>query len=58
MSLVLWSYGQEMRPYDLEMQAKHAENKGYDPTYRVNYFENIIIRATYTTNINNLQFLD
>ncbi|WP_157962257.1 DUF4421 family protein [Winogradskyella aurantiaca] len=58
MFVVLWSYSQEMRPYDLEMQAKHAEKKGYDPTYRVNYFENIIIRATYTNNLNNLQFLD
>lgn len=56
LAIINCAYAQEMRPYDLEMQAKHAEIKGYDPDYRVNYFENIIIRTTYTSNLNNLQF--
>jgi hypothetical protein len=50
--------GQPIREYDNEMQKKHAEKKGYDPTYRINYFENIIIRSTYSTNQYNLQFID
>lgn len=50
--------GQSIREYDLEMQKKHALQKGYDPTYRVNYFENIIIRSTFSANQNNLQFVN
>jgi hypothetical protein len=49
---------QEIRDYDLEMQAKHAEEKGYDPGYRVNYFENIILRSTFSANQFNLQYLN
>jgi hypothetical protein len=49
---------QAIREYDLEMQEKHAEQKGYDPNYRVNYFENIIIRSTFSANQNNLQFVN
>jgi hypothetical protein len=52
------AYSQDIRPYDLEMQAKHAEEKGYDPSYRVNYFENIILRSTFSSNIYNLQFVN
>lgn len=47
---------QAIRPYDLEMQAKHAETKGYDPTYRVNYFENIILKSFITSDVANFQF--
>lgn len=54
--ILQFAHSQKIRPYDLEMQAKHAEDKGYDPTYRVNYFENIIIRSTFSSNIYNLQF--
>jgi len=49
---------QPIREYDLKMQAKHAERKGYDPSYRVNYFENIIIRSTFSANLFNLQYID
>jgi hypothetical protein len=52
------SFGQVIRPYDLEMQAKHAELKGYDPSYRINYFENIIIRSEFTSDVVNLQFIN
>lgn len=51
-------YAQAIREYDLEMQAKHAERKGYDPSYRVNYFENIIIRSTFSANQYNLQYIN
>ena len=47
---------QNMRPYDEEMQRKHAELKGYDPNYRVNYFENIILRTMITTNLSRLEY--
>lgn len=47
---------QDIRPYDLEIQAKHAENKGYDPSYRVNYFENIIIRTFINSDVANFQY--
>ena len=50
------SYAQEMREYDLEMQTKHAELKGYDPTYRVNYFENIILKTFFKSNASNFQY--
>jgi hypothetical protein len=49
---------QEIREYDLEMQAKHAAKKGYDTSYRVNYFENIIIRSTFSSNQYNLQYIN
>lgn len=46
---------QEIRPYDLEKQAEHARLKDYDSTYRVNYFENIIIKVFSKTNTNRFQ---
>ncbi len=49
-------HGQPIRTYDLEMQAQHAEVIGYDPSYRVNYFENIIIKTEFTSDVANLQF--
>lgn len=55
----LWFYhlkGQPMRDYDKEMQEKHAKIKGYDPQYRVNYFENIILKSFITSNESNFQF--
>ena len=33
-----------------------AELKGYDPSYRVNYFENIILRSFFKSNASNFQF--
>jgi hypothetical protein len=42
----------------LEVQAQHAEDKGYDPTYRVNYFENIIIKTEFTSDVVNVQFTE
>lgn len=39
---------QNIRDYDIEMQQQHAEAKGYDPAYRVNCFENIILKTNYT----------
>jgi hypothetical protein len=53
---ILYSFSQNIKPYDLEMQAKHAEIKGYDPSFRVNYFENIIIKTEITSNVANLHF--
>jgi hypothetical protein len=47
---------QEIRDYDLEMQANHARTKGYDPEYRVNYFENIILRTALNSTVGRLQF--
>ena len=49
-------FAQQIRDYDLEMQAKHAALKGYDPNYRVNYFENIILRSFFKSNASNFQF--
>ncbi len=51
--MVLWSYSQEMRPYDLEMQAKHAEKKVMIPptasiTLRTSLLE-LLILTTSTT---------
>lgn len=50
------AHSQEIRPYDLDMQAKHAEKKGYDPSYRVNYFENIILKSFFKSNTQRFQF--
>lgn len=50
------SNGQNIRSYDVEMQAKHAELKGYDPVYRVNYFENIILKSEFNSDVSRLQF--
>jgi hypothetical protein len=50
-----WSFAQKMRPYDKERQIQHARLKGYDSTYRVNYFENIIIKSFFTANTNRFQ---
>lgn len=47
---------QNIKGYDLEMQAEHAKIKGYDSTYRVNYFENIILRSSLTSDVANLRF--
>lgn len=49
------TYSQNIRTYDIEKQAEHARLKKYDSTYRVNYFENIIIKVFSTTNINRLR---
>lgn len=54
--LTLQLQAQRIRPYDLEKQAEHAELKGYDPNYRVNYFENIILRSFVTSDVANFQF--
>ena len=53
---VCFSFSQNIRPYDLEKQAEHAENKGYDPSYRVNYFENIIIRSFLNSDVASFQY--
>lgn len=50
-------YGQKIKYYDLEIQAKHAEIKGYDPSFRINYFENIILKTELTSDVANLQFI-
>ena len=42
---------QIIQEYDLEKQAEHAEVKGYDPDFRVNYFENIILRTNFTSDV-------
>jgi len=44
-------FSQHIKDYDLEMQKKHAALKGYDPSYRVNYFENIILRSEFISDI-------
>lgn len=48
--------GQNIKPYDIEMQAKHAELKGYDPEYRVNYFENIILKTFIDSDVASFQY--
>lgn len=45
-----------MRDYDKDMQEAHANMKGYDPQYRVNYFENIVLKSFITSNESNFQF--
>jgi hypothetical protein len=45
------SEAQIIREYDVEKQAEHATVKGYDPNYRVNYFENIILRTSFTSDV-------
>ena len=40
------------------MQKRHAKAFGYDPEYRVNYFENISIKTTIDSDIANYQFRD
>ena len=45
------SEAQIIEGYDLEEQAEHAKEKGYDPNYRVNYFENIILRTNFTSDV-------
>jgi len=52
------SLAQKMRPYDLEMQAKHAKLKGYDTLYRVNYFENIIIKTEFSSDIREIEYIN
>ncbi|MEM1002403.1 MAG: DUF4421 family protein [Bacteroidota bacterium] len=47
---------QPIKDYDLEMQAKHAELKGYDPSFRVNYFENIILKTFFKSNATSFQY--
>lgn len=49
---------QNIRDYDLNMQAKHAQLKGYDTLYRVNYFENIIIKTMFTSNVPRLELIN
>jgi hypothetical protein len=49
---------QIIREYDLEKQAEHAEVKGYDPTFRVNYFENIILRTNFSAGVPRIEVLD
>jgi hypothetical protein len=49
-------HSQEIKEYDLEMQAKHSEQKGYDASFRVNYFENIILRTELSSDVTRLQF--
>lgn len=48
------SHAQNIKDYDLDKQAEHAKIKGYDPLYRVNYFENIILKSTLTSDVANL----
>lgn len=48
---------QEIRDYDLDIEARHALAKGYDPEYRVNYFENIILRTALTSDVGRLEFM-
>ncbi len=45
------TFSQNIRNYDFEMQVLHAEKEGYDSLYRVNYFENIIIRSELTSDV-------
>jgi hypothetical protein len=40
------------------MQAEHAKIKGYDTIYRVNYFENIILRTEFSSDVRAAQFVD
>lgn len=49
---------QKIRPYDIKKQSDHAKLKGYDTLYRVNYFENIILKAGYKTNIGEISYLN
>lgn len=42
---------QVIREYDIDEQAEHAQLKGYDSSFRVNYFENIIIKTSLTSNV-------
>lgn len=51
-------YAQKMRPYDKMMQQKHAQKKGYDTLYRVNYFENIILKTEYISDIGELKYIN
>ena len=50
------SFSQNIRPYDIEKQEEHAKNKGYDPSFRVNYFENMIIRSFINSDVASFQF--
>lgn len=43
--------GKIIEEYDLEKQTEYAEKKGYDPSFRVNYFENIILRTNLTSDV-------
>jgi hypothetical protein len=56
LTFVFTALGQPVREYDLQMQAQHAKDKGYDPNYRVNYFENIILRGFFKSNGSNFQY--
>ncbi len=49
---------QIIQEYDLEKQAEHAEVKGYDPNFRVNYFENIILRTSFTSDVPRIEFVN
>ena len=51
-----FTHSQNIRTYDIEKQAEHAKKKGYDPSYRVNYFENIIIRSFINSDVANFQY--
>lgn len=50
-------HSQTVRDYHLEMQARHSEQKGYDASYLVNYFQNIILRTELSSDVTRLQFL-
>lgn len=50
------SIAQKIRPYDIEMQKKHAELKGYDTLYRINYFQNIIIKTKFSSDIREIEY--
>ena len=49
---------QIIQKYDLEKQAEHAEVKGYDPNFRVNYFENIILRTNLTSDVPRIEIVN
>ncbi|WP_282122268.1 DUF4421 family protein [Algibacter mikhailovii] len=49
---------QKIRSYDLDMQAKHAKIKGYDTLFRVNYFENIIVKTTFSSDIREIEYIN
>lgn len=47
---------QDKDAYYKEMQARHAKTFGYDPEFRVNYSENIALRANFFSDIATYQF--
>ncbi len=49
---------QEIRPYNQKAQLTFAKIKKYDSSYRVNYFEDIILKMSLSSNTPNFVFID